>query len=438
MQGMLTGLAQSQQSLEWVRRDSVERTRHRTDFEVLGTLGMGGFGKVYKVRNKVDSRIYAMKSVKIGNSIGLDSDDCAKVLREVQLLSSLNSENIVRYYGAWVEKGDDSFAAGESTDRGSYSGSGETASVPTSDGTGWTIRENPICHLCQSPYKDWEVSFELWGLIDAVLQPLDLCTPCYYKSIPKEVDTAKITIREKKILPDCLFILMEFCECILLEAVQKCRGEDEAIWSYFVQCVQGLAYLHANGVIHRDIKPSNIFVHHSAVKIGDLGLATHAILSAVRSEDTEESISKSSEVGTFLYTAPEVATGQYNEKCDIYSLGVLLVEIFSDFTTGMERAKVLGGLHSSEGPALPEDWVTTHPVQAKLAKTMLASDPEARPSCGQVLRELIREGILVENVVADLHAQISKLQADLEGKDREILQLRQLLEEHQISRSHIG
>lgn len=40
-----------------------------------------------------------------------------------------------------------------------------------------------------------------------------------------------------------------------------------------------------------------------------------------------------------------MATGRYGEKCDVFSLGIVLVELFSNFTTGMERAAVLGELY---------------------------------------------------------------------------------------------
>jgi translation initiation factor 2-alpha kinase 4 len=208
-----------------------------------------------------------------------------------------------------------------------------------------------------SPYRDWEVSFEHWGLIDSILQPLDLCILCYNKSIPDRVDASKITIREKQqVPPDCLYIIMEYCESTLIEAIEG--ADDKTIWTFFSQTVKGLAHLrgHGHGIIHRDLKPNNIFAHEGIVRIGDLGLATTTTTSSTTTRTTghgkttssssdPQPSKKSFDVGTFLYQAPEVATTTgnhgYDEKCDIYSLGVLLVEIFSKFDTAMERAKVL-------------------------------------------------------------------------------------------------
>jgi translation initiation factor 2-alpha kinase 4 len=91
----ILGLA-SHKSLEWSRRETLDSSRHRTDYEILEDTGRGAFGTVYKVRNKVDGHVYAMKQV---------SDFSKHVLREVQVLSSIDHEHVVRYYGAWVEKG---------------------------------------------------------------------------------------------------------------------------------------------------------------------------------------------------------------------------------------------------------------------------------------------------------------------------------------------
>ena len=59
-------------------------------------LGRGGFGKVYKVRNRIDGNYYAVKKVKIYES--QNKGLLKKMLLEVETLSKLHHPNIVRYY----------------------------------------------------------------------------------------------------------------------------------------------------------------------------------------------------------------------------------------------------------------------------------------------------------------------------------------------------
>lgn len=187
------------------------------------------------------------------------------------------------------------------------------------------------------------------------------------------------------------------------------------LWSYFRQTVRGVAHLHANGITHRDIKPNNIFLVseglvEGVVKIGDLGLATIDATMAtttngnddinadtdVEDESEEDTLIKqSSGVGTYLYRAPEIATGRYNEKCDVYSLGILLVELFGNFETAMERARVLGDLkgryaNSGRGTDVSDsdDRDGTMPFHIQLAHRMIATNPGDRPSCLEILNEL--------------------------------------------------
>ena len=437
-----------------------------TDYHILEEIGNGGFGRVFRVRHKLDGGMYALKVVRTSTS----ERGMEKILREVQVLSSIRSEHVVRYYSAWIEPGDHLSQLVRVGGDGSAEDSTTEWPSSSSDGGGGVggvtttmlgkQSTDPACNLCRAAYTDWEVNLEQWGLIDAVLQPLDLCVDCYKKSIPAHVDSSTISIREKcRILPDCLYILMEYCESTLSEAVERIRsseGDGHApIWDLFGQVLEGFAHLHANGIIHRDVKPSNIFVHNLRAKIGDLGLATTFSTSSAPSsvpgdscgddfsdggaaaEDDRGGSAASSDVGTFLYIAPEVSDGtHYDEKCDVYSLGVVLVEIFHPFSTGMERAKVLGNLRRG---IFPKEWRTNHEVACDVARRMLQSDPpSARPSCFDVLQELQGRGLCRNSArdwVSDLQSQVRTLQERLEIQSEEIGRLRKLLESNNISSS---
>ena len=77
-------------------------SRFHREFEELQMLGAGGFGSVFKVRNKLDECIYAMKKV-IFMHKGFRNPYHDIVIREVRSLAQLNHTNVMRYYGAWIE-----------------------------------------------------------------------------------------------------------------------------------------------------------------------------------------------------------------------------------------------------------------------------------------------------------------------------------------------
>uniref|UniRef100_A0AAY4BZW9 non-specific serine/threonine protein kinase n=1 Tax=Denticeps clupeoides TaxID=299321 RepID=A0AAY4BZW9_9TELE len=121
-----------------------------------------------------------------------------------------------------------------------------------------------------------------------------------------------------------LFIAMEFCGGGSLYDLYKYLGpfcNDEVAY-VCREVLKGLKYLHGKSLIHRDIKGQNILVNETGkVKIGDLGLAARVSDLSARFQ----------RVGTYDWMAPEVSrvkfVGPYNEKCDIWSLGMMTMEI---------------------------------------------------------------------------------------------------------------
>lgn len=460
------------ESLEWGRSSVADAStlRHRTEYQHIRTLGRGAFGTTHLVRNVVDSRLYALKCVVLGSNEQFGTEACKRVLREVDALSSLKSDHVVRYYGAWVERGtieadDDSSTVDLQRGESSYAeradsyteyylSSSARADRPSADAACSISQEDKeqqcMCNLCHKEYVDWEVSFESWGLLESVLQPLNLCVDCYKNSIPEHIDTEAIVIREKRrMMPECLYILMEYAGNDLNDEIHKMatsmsRGNTDAEtttrrrWDLFGQCVKGLNSIHKAGFSHRDIKCSNIFVDRDLATIGDLGLASVASAGVVASSNSEAGVitaihnamSASSDVGTLLYSAPEVATGRYDEKCDIYSLGIVLIEIFAGFITGMERIKVLTKIRESGEIS---DDLGLDSIVLELARRMTNHKVESRPSCGDILEYLMKNNLPISpdtdillNLVKDLRREVSE-------KDVEIKRLREVLHASGIS-----
>ncbi len=91
------------------------------------------------------------------------------------------------------------------------------------------------------------------------------------------------------------------------------------------QVCNAIAYAHRKGVLHRDIKPSNVLIgEFGEVYVADWGIA-------IRKVGPGE-VRKPSLVGTPVYLAPEMATGddaQMDERTDVFLLGATLYELLS-------------------------------------------------------------------------------------------------------------
>ena len=79
--------------------------------------------------------------------------------------------------------------------------------------------------------------------------------------------------------------------------------------------------MHKRNVVHRDLKPENILIDHESqtLKIADFGTAVFS--------DPNKKLKDL--VGTPYYMAPEVIDGKYDQKCDVWSCGVILYILLS-------------------------------------------------------------------------------------------------------------
>jgi serine/threonine protein kinase len=149
---------------------------------------------------------------------------------------------------------------------------------------------------------------------------------------------------------------------------------------YASEIASALQYLHERNIIYRDLKPDNIGLQNDSIVLFDFGLCCEL----PETKDCNE-VFQLSGVGTRRYMAPEVALKfGYNLKVDIYSLGMVLYELFTHtkpfelYSREMHKAFVC-----EEGvrPALPRSW--NNDLQ-RLFRGAWAADAVQRPTIGEV------------------------------------------------------
>lgn len=154
-------------------------------------------------------------------------------------------------------------------------------------------------------------------------------------------------------------------------------------------------------LVHRDLKPGNILLDRNFVsKISDVGLARLVPPSVA---DSVTQYRMTSTAGTFCYIDPEYQqTGMLGTRSDIYSLGIMLLQIITakppmGLTHCVERAIEKGNFADVLDPAVP-DWPVEDAMKfAKLALQCAELRRKDRPDLGNVvLPELNRLRMLAE------------------------------------------
>ncbi|CAH1269228.1 EIF2AK1 [Branchiostoma lanceolatum] len=220
-------------------------------------------------------------------------------------------------------------------------------------------------------------------------------------------------------------------------------SEDENM-RLFQEILQGVNYIHSQGLMHRDLKPPNIFLigEDEHVCIGDFGLAREDLLESHGSSPpltplempdvaTGET-THTSGVGTCTYASPEQLKGTtYNSKSDMYSMGVILFELFHPFGTEMERAKSIQDVR--EGRVLPPVLVERWPRQCDFMQLLTSDDPKYRPSAKDILNSNLFHS--KDEVIANLKAVVDKQSQEMEDLRRQLREREDMLSQLRRDRS---
>lgn len=209
------------------------------------------------------------------------------------------------------------------------------------------------------------------------------------------------------------------------------------------QILEGMDYIHNQGILHRDVTPKNVFLSGEEdsklhVKIGDFGLAREDSVNEPKTPLRRNPQSRVSPecsftscnsecfttgLGTTTYAAPEQLHGtMYDNKSDMYSVGLMLFELFHPFVTGMERSESLKALREGSIPAeIQQRW----PAQYSTIKRLTRHSSDERPSARDILHgEMFPSK---DEIISNQAKKISSLAKENSSQANEIERLRALL-----------
>lgn len=443
-------------------------------FDELEVIARGGFGTVCKARHKVDGGTYAVKKIIFEYR---EDSDYIKVMREVRNLSSLSNKYVVAYNNAWVQPVDQQYdfvsESGYtdelSTDNkainehsinmsnnpsfehsyyahrvSSYSESSsiifqsESNDSRSDSDTSQSQSFNSVVfqNNANVPESSQSKSFNSVVFQNNASDSESSQSKSSSNPLKKEESPCKLPgfpILEKISMMLC--IQMEFCDYDLRHWLDA-RNEghtlpfSKSVPDIFKEILCGVAYIHEREIIHRDLKPQNIFFSKAkgVMKVGDFGLAT---LSHTTSDEEQRSSNHSTNLGTLPYAAPEQrSNSMYDSKVDMYSLGIILIELLVKIGTKMEFFKVIEDVKKGK---IPEEIKQEWPEYEPLLLNLLDENHTKRMNANQVLDLPLFEEKNME--VSNLEQKVIDLERELANKEQEFQEreraLTQRLQEHE-------
>ena len=181
------------------------------------------------------------------------------------------------------------------------------------------------------------------------------------------------------------YIITEYCpEGELFNEIIKVGKFDEGQAAFIInQILKAVLYCHKMNIIQRDIKPENIMITSREkngclqVKLIDFGTA----------KIFEKGHQESKYVGSSYYMAPEILKRKYDEKCDLWSIGVILYILLTGRPPfdGNDDEEILENVKKG----VYDKWSYPFPLLSSQAKDLIVKllqyDPKKRLSAEQAL-----------------------------------------------------
>ena len=181
------------------------------------------------------------------------------------------------------------------------------------------------------------------------------------------------------------YIITEYCpEGELFNEIIKVGRFDEGQTAFIInQILKAISYCHRNQIIHRDIKPENIMITKREkngclqVKLIDFGTA----------KIFERGQSENRYVGSSYYMAPEVLKRKYDEKCDLWSIGVIFYILLTGRPPfdGNDDEEILKNVEKGVYDKTSYPFPSLSALAKDLINKLLQYDPKKRISAEEAL-----------------------------------------------------
>ncbi|OXB60551.1 hypothetical protein ASZ78_006135 [Callipepla squamata] len=205
----------------------------------------------------------------------------------------------------------------------------------------------------------------------------------------------------------------------MMKVLQKLPIPLSVKGRFILEIIEGMLYLHEQGLVHKDLKPENILVDKDFhIKIADLGVASFKNWSRLTKEETNrlkkiESASQNN-AGTLFYMAPE-HLNDFNvkpvEKSDIYSFGIVIWAIFANkepYEHCINEAHIILGVILGSRPNI-EEIVKECPTEIiDLMKQCWEQKAEERPTFAEVSRKYMP--FYYENLEENIEDDLKKIE----------------------------
>ena len=183
----------------------------------------------------------------------------------------------------------------------------------------------------------------------------------------------------------CFFhIVMELCKGkeILYQMTNNGCMEEKKVVNIILKVLLAIAHCHNRGITHRDLKPENILFDsmkpNADIKLIDFGLS--------RKYDKEQKMH--SILGTPYYVAPEVLKGEYDEKCDIWSIGAVTYLLLCGEPpfTGNSNNEIFNKIVNDNIKFNFQKWKNISNNAKDFVRMCLKKNCSKRPSAGEALK----------------------------------------------------